>query len=74
MRAERRVYKYSGTQQNPSISAHFEAPSDLGGIVYIHLDEAGAWKLKLAKEWTRAVAGRQRPKSWRKVRPGDRSQ
>jgi predicted nucleotide-binding protein len=27
-----------------------EIPSDLAGVLYIPLDSAGAWKLKLARE------------------------
>jgi predicted nucleotide-binding protein len=31
-----------------------EMPSDLHGVLYIHYDEHGAWKGKIAREWTAA--------------------
>lgn len=32
------------------LSDGVEAPNDISGVVYIHLDERGAWKLDLARE------------------------
>ena len=32
------------------VDGSLELPNDISGIVYVHLDDASAWHLKLAKE------------------------
>jgi predicted nucleotide-binding protein len=32
------------------VKGDIETPSDISGVVYITMDDAGAWKMKLAKE------------------------
>ncbi len=44
--------KYVSALRAPGV----ELPSDLGGVLYIELDEAGAWQLRLARELRAAGA------------------
>lgn len=36
------------------VKGHVETPNDISGVVYIDLDERGAWKIDVAKELTNA--------------------
>ncbi len=46
-----------GRQRVVALHKDIENPSDLGGVVYIQFDEAGAWKLELSKELNEVFDG-----------------
>jgi len=48
------IGKLGRSKVSALVKGHVETPNDISGVVYIDLDERGAWKMDVAKELSNA--------------------